>query len=259
MALDLSLMQTRLRLCCRAYSKAYRMMRSTPLRELTSSWTAISSAVPFLKKPPTPTYRPSVFSRKTISRISRLRAIAQRSQAFVQQFHWSRIDVKIQFEPQAPEECRRRAGSRGRADRPVRRTGWRRIRRAASRRRPAAERPLRARYLSAPQSNSTNSIFRPVAEVTARSTFTASGVTSLPIPSPGMTAMRAAGPPWRRGVFGTSLTILLGLSPQFGQTTVAQSHPGLRGLWPAGARMLQTVRLRHIVSRHVRLAVRFAR
>jgi hypothetical protein len=33
--------------------------------------------------------------------------------------------------------------------------------------------------------------------------LTATGVTSLPIPSPGITAMRALGPPLRRGMWGT--------------------------------------------------------
>ena len=54
-AFDLSLMHTRFSLRAFAYSKAYRMMRSTPLRVFRSSCTAISSAVPFLKFPPIPT------------------------------------------------------------------------------------------------------------------------------------------------------------------------------------------------------------
>ena len=55
MALDLSLMHTDLRPCSRAYSKAARMIRSTPLRVFTSSWIATSSGVSFLKIPPAPT------------------------------------------------------------------------------------------------------------------------------------------------------------------------------------------------------------
>src|SRR6266446_4914460 len=58
------------------------------------------------------------------------------------------------------------------------------------------------RNLSAPQSNSTNSIDRLVAALTARKTLTASGVTSFPTPSPGMIAIRAAGPPLRKGIPG---------------------------------------------------------
>src|SRR5207253_11369281 len=61
------------------------------------------------------------------------------------------------------------------------------------------------RYLYAPQSNSTNSIDRLAGLVAARSTFTACGVTSAPMPSPGITAMRAAGPPFRKGMPGKVL------------------------------------------------------
>src|SRR5579884_263558 len=105
MALDLSLMQTRLRLFLRAYSKAYRMMRSTPLRELTSSCTAISSFVSFLKKPPTPTYRPSVFSRKTMNRMS-LAVIAERREMVGKELHGPRVDVQVQLEAQSQENIR---------------------------------------------------------------------------------------------------------------------------------------------------------
>src|SRR6266699_5156097 len=58
------------------------------------------------------------------------------------------------------------------------------------------------RYLSAPQSNSTKSMDRLAGLVAAWSTFTACGVTSAPMPSPGITAMRAAGPPFRKGMPG---------------------------------------------------------
>jgi len=61
------------------------------------------------------------------------------------------------------------------------------------------------RYLSAPQSNSTNSVERPVAAVTALKTLSASRVTSLPMPSPGITAIRAEGPPFRKGMPGKFL------------------------------------------------------
>src|SRR5450432_2524449 len=63
------------------------------------------------------------------------------------------------------------------------------------------------RYLSAPQSNSTNSMARCVAAVTVFNTFTASGVTSFPMPSPGITAIRAAVPPRRRGNFSKAFSI----------------------------------------------------
>src|SRR6267142_2616710 len=61
------------------------------------------------------------------------------------------------------------------------------------------------RNLSAPQSNSMNSMGRLPDLATARSTFTASGVTSLPMPSPGITAIRAAVPPFRKGMPGKVL------------------------------------------------------
>src|SRR5438552_4097332 len=56
------------------------------------------------------------------------------------------------------------------------------------------------KYRSAPQSNSTNSICRRADINAARITFTASGVTSFPIPSPGITAILAAAPPLRIGI-----------------------------------------------------------
>ncbi len=65
MALLLSAMHTLVWPLALAYSNACRMMRLTPLNVLISSWMAISSGVPALKRPPTPTYTPSVFSRNT--------------------------------------------------------------------------------------------------------------------------------------------------------------------------------------------------
>src|SRR5580704_933786 len=61
------------------------------------------------------------------------------------------------------------------------------------------------RYFSALQSNSTNSSGRLAGAATAFSTFTDSGVTSAPIPLPGITAMRAAGPPFRKGIPANAL------------------------------------------------------
>ena len=49
---DLSAMHTFVRPCARAYSNAWRMIRSTPLRVLRSTSVATSSGVPFLKWPP---------------------------------------------------------------------------------------------------------------------------------------------------------------------------------------------------------------
>ena len=53
MTFDLSLIITSRRPFATAYSKAARMIRSTPLRVWISSWIATSSAHPFLKLPPT--------------------------------------------------------------------------------------------------------------------------------------------------------------------------------------------------------------
>jgi hypothetical protein len=55
MAFDLSAMCTTGCPCRLAYSKAARMIRSTPLRVLTSSLIATSSGVPRLNCPPMPT------------------------------------------------------------------------------------------------------------------------------------------------------------------------------------------------------------
>ena len=72
-AFDLSDIVTFFRPAARACSNAARTMRSTPLRVFTSSWIPISSAVPFLKIPPTPAYAPSVFSRNTTKSTSSAR------------------------------------------------------------------------------------------------------------------------------------------------------------------------------------------
>jgi hypothetical protein len=48
-----------------ARSKAYRRMRSTPVRVMTVSWMTVSRSVPSNILPPTLEYSPSVFSRTT--------------------------------------------------------------------------------------------------------------------------------------------------------------------------------------------------
>jgi len=49
----------------RASSKAYRRIRSTPLRVNTDSWITVSFSVPSNIRPPTDEYSPSLFSRTT--------------------------------------------------------------------------------------------------------------------------------------------------------------------------------------------------
>src|SRR5216683_1157069 len=180
------------------------MMRSTPLREFTSSRTAISSAVPFLKNPPMPTYSPSVFSRITIIRMS----FSVRSRKGVSR-SWSNSTGRaftyrssLKRRPSRISAACWLEGTRGSPSAPKRMASnsSRNISTA-----PAGSDTPSRKYLSAPQSNSTNSSARFPAAATARSTFTASGVTSFPIPSPGMTAIRAATPPFRKGLFPTKL------------------------------------------------------
>src|SRR5260370_20805122 len=67
-----------------------------------------------------------------------------------------------------------------------------------------SETPSR-RYLFALQSNSTNSRGRLATAATAFNTFTACGVTSTPMPSPGITPTRAAAPPFLQGTPGQVL------------------------------------------------------
>src|SRR5260370_4437464 len=179
------------------------MMRSTPLREFTSSCTAISSAVPFLKNPPTPTYNPSVFSRNTMIRTSS----SFRSRNGVNRSCSNSTGRAFTYRSSLKRKPRRISaacwlvGTRGSPSAPNRMASnsSRNISTAPA----GSETPSR-RYLSAPQSNSTNSSERFPTVATARSTFTASGVTSFPIPSPGITAIRAAAPPFRKGIFATN-------------------------------------------------------
>src|SRR5579862_1349106 len=174
------------------------MIRSTPLREFTSSCTAISSAVPFLKNPPTPTYSPSVFSRKTMNRTS----FVVRSRNGVNRSWNSSTGRAFTYRSSLKRKPSRMSaacwleGTRGSPSAPNRiaSKSFDNISTA-----PGGSVTPSRRNLSAPQSNSTKSICRPADDATALIALIASGVTSFPMPSPGITAIRAALPPSRIG------------------------------------------------------------
>src|SRR5215469_3484740 len=90
------------------------------------------------------------------------------------------------------------------------------------------------RYLSAPQSNSTNSSARLVGAQTALKTLSACGVTSAPMPSPGITAMRALAPPFRMGMPGKVMPPRLLLSAVHRQLLILEAKPSHQ--WEVGGR-----------------------
>src|ERR1700721_1176093 len=150
---------------------------------------AISSAVPFLKFPPIPTYKPSVFSRKTMNctsfsvrSFSGVNFLSNRThgRAFTYKSSLNRSPSKI-------SAAWTLVGTRGSPIAPSKiasKSRWNISTASAGKVVPSF------RYRSAPQSNSFSSTAREPAAAAARRTFTASGITSFPIPSPGITAMR---------------------------------------------------------------------
>ncbi len=79
MALDLSLIVTRVLPLAWAQANAASMIRATPFRELISSDTCTSSGVPTASARPCPVYCPSVFSRKMTKSMVVLPPSARRS------------------------------------------------------------------------------------------------------------------------------------------------------------------------------------
>ena len=128
--------------------------------------------------------------------------VAERGVAGWKKFGGAGVDVEIKLEAQAEEDvggvlvgrdARVAEGAEDGVDssRSIS-TAWRMI--------------FSRRNLSAPQSKCTNSRGRLCLEAAAWIALTATGVTT-PMPSPGMTAMRAFGPPLRRGMLGTSCSM----------------------------------------------------
>src|SRR5712691_5137404 len=166
-----------------AIPKACSMIRVTPRYVLMSSWVAISSFVPLLKRPPWPTYSPSVFSR-TIKRSARRRSSCRKGD---RRSSYSRAGRRLTYKSRS---------NRSRSSTPWRYLG------SGTRGSPTAPKrmasaaascfhtssgmatPVR-RYESALTSNSSNSKSAPA----ARSTLIASGTTSFPAPSQGSTAI----------------------------------------------------------------------
>src|SRR5213594_2414514 len=105
-ALDLSLIVTRVLPCARAHSNAARMIRATPLPVLTSS--AMYSS-PLVR--PRPKYWPSVFSRKITKSISgwavRRLDETKRSEIWVEQLYRSEIDIQVETETQTKQNIAR--------------------------------------------------------------------------------------------------------------------------------------------------------
>src|SRR5712692_9696666 len=235
------------------------MMRSTPFRVLTSSWTAISSAVPFLKNPPTPAYSPSVFSRITIKRMSR----SVRSRSGVKRASSSSVGraltnrSSLKRRPRRMSAACRFQGTRGSPSAPSRiaSNSLRNISTA-----PAGSVTPSFKYFSAPQSSSMSSIFLLPAWAATRKTLQASGITSRPMPSPGITAMRKAEPPRLAGRF------LLGSEPGelidrgapclFLSSKLSRGHASTRtGAWSTRAETLADTRRSSARSLGARLEV----
>src|SRR5712691_1349544 len=234
-------------------------MRSTPLRVLTSSCTAISSGVPFLKNPPTPAYSPSVFSRITIKRMSR----SVRSRSGVKRASSSSVGraltnrSSLKRRPRRISAACRFQGMRGSPSAPSRiaSNSLRNISTA-----PAGSVTPSFKYFSAPQSSSMSSIFLLPAWAATRKTLQASGITSRPMPSPGITAMRKAEPPCLAGRFlrgsepgelidGDAPCLYLSAKPSRGHASTRT------GAWSTQAETLAATRRSCARSRGARLEV----
>ena len=60
--------------------------------------------VPGLKRPPTPTYTPSVFSRNTTKLMSRRVRFFSGLEAIVEQAHRAVVHVEVELEPRAEQD-----------------------------------------------------------------------------------------------------------------------------------------------------------
>ena len=104
MTFDLSVISTLVLPLARAQSNAARTMRSTPLRVLISSCTAISSAVPFLKIPPTLTYGAFGVLAED-HEVDVFDALAlERAEPFVEQLDRPEVDVEVELEADAEKD-----------------------------------------------------------------------------------------------------------------------------------------------------------
>ena len=109
-ALALSTIVTRRLPSARAYSKAARTRRSTPLRVFTSSWIAISSGVPFLKCPPM--FHVGTF--RTLAEDVDVDPaggnLVQRAVTGIEQLAGPEIDVEVEAKPESQEDVAYVAG-----------------------------------------------------------------------------------------------------------------------------------------------------
>src|SRR5712692_157689 len=187
--LALSVMHTRFLPFASATANAASQMRSTPFRVLISTSCAISSGVPFLKVPPVPVYRPSVFSRTTTKSSSRrplpLSGLSRSSSSWQGRRLMYRSSSK-RIASRMPLACSF-PGTRGSPTAP-------KYTAASSRRsvsmNPSGSTVPSSRYRSAPKSNQSNCSPSPRSSAMRESSRTPTLATSGPIPSPGMTAMR---------------------------------------------------------------------
>ena len=136
-------------------------------------------------------------------------AAVQRSQPLVQQFHRPGVHVEIELEAQAQQNVGGvLVGGHTRIAERAKQDGVEFIAqhfdRAVGQANAFAQEICR-RPNQTPRTRWSACVF----PHTAFRTFTASGVTSLPMPSPGITAIRAAVPPWRMGNFSKEFSVLV--------------------------------------------------
>ena len=171
-----------------ASSKAKRMMRSTPARVNTDTSVATSIGCPRCARPPTPEYSPSEFSRTITQSRSpgpmpssgeRMPGMMRVGRTFA---YWSNPWQMGRRRPQSVTW----SGTSGAPTAPKKMASNARRRSSPS----AGIISPRRRYRSEPQSKRSKAIPKPARSATADSTASPASITSGPMPSAGMDAMR---------------------------------------------------------------------
>ncbi len=172
----------------RARRKAKRRIRSTPARVIIETSVATSIGRPWWTRPPTPEYSPSLFSRTiTQSRSSRRQRFSGASMPGRMRVgrtlaYWSRPWQILRRKPQSVTW----SGMCGSPAEPNRIAS---LSRSASRPFVGIISPW-ARNQSPPQPKSSNANAKPLSAAIASRALRPAGTTSLPMPSPGIVAMR---------------------------------------------------------------------
>ena len=169
---------------------AKRMIRSTPARVMIETSVAASIGWPWWTRPPTPAYSPSEFSRTMTQFRSSGPAALQRRVDAGQDPRRPHVGVLVEALADLQAQPPQRDVVRDVRDRRPSRTGSRPCRATRRGRRPASSRRAGGSSRRPSRSSRTRSGSAWLAAASASSTSRPAGTTSLPMPSPGIVAMR---------------------------------------------------------------------